>query len=294
MAETLTTLLAQPVTLESSYAWSVTDQGGAGRTVTIPAGVYRLLLASPSTGAGTVAAPWETLSRFEELINASAGGNVWSFALTAAGLVTITYTGTGTGTLPFDGANVTGKLLGFTGGVSLATGTTATSNYPPTHCVFAFARSGDTGWVGAPRLGAWATMQNSVVYGYASTRARQTRRFDLRLHPTDYAARTALASLATPIYPDDESRVRLPTATPGVDPPWSVHDTIRTAGGQRLGAALGTLQARIAGTGLYDEVYVGAETLTDENATTLSVANWSQRTDWRGVVLNRYRETSSA
>jgi hypothetical protein len=295
MSESLTTLLAQPVTLESSYAWSVTDQGGAGRTVTIPVGVYRLLLASVASGAGTVAAPWETLTKFQALINAGAGGgNPWAFSLQSTGLVRIQYNGAGTGTLNFDGAGVTRKLLGWASGISTTTGGYLDGAYLPTHAVFAFNRAGDTGWVSVPRPGAWAVMPTGVVYGWQGATARQTRQFTLRFHPTDWTQRTALSSLATPLYPDDESRIRTPTATPGVSYPWSIHDFVRTAGGLRLGAALGTLQARISGTGTFDEAYLLPEALTADGATRLSVANWSQRTDWADVALSRYRETSSA
>lgn len=294
MAQNPTTLIAQPVTLATSYALTVTDNGGAARTVTVPAGTYRMLLASVSAGTGTVAAPWETATKITALLNAASGASVWGLTMLATGYLHWTYTGPVSGTITFDAGGVIRKMLGMSGSIGLSSGASFDSNYQPPGCLFIATRASDTYWTSAGTMAAYGQLPTGETYGWESSITKQVRAFNLRLHPTNATAATALSSNVTPLYPDDESRIRVPSGPVGAAPPWSAHDFVRTAGTKRLGAALGTFAARVAGTGVFDEVYLTPAALTHDRAQSLSVAAWSQRMDWAEFELARYRETSSA
>jgi hypothetical protein len=64
-----------------------------------------------------------------------------------------------------------------------------------------------------------------------------------------------------------------------------------TADMAKCGAVIGTFQSVVGGSvTTFDEVYVSAETLTKSKPQVPSIANWSARMNWPGIVLRQYAE----
>jgi hypothetical protein len=267
MAETITTVLAQPFELSGNYLVTVYDQVAPGGTLaniiaSADAGTFRTWLA-PSGGTGSAASPRSLTAR----VRANLGSPLWN----------VTATG-----------RIIANLLGFTSDVGpLATGTTQTGDYQPTHCAFLYGRTNSTGWQGVPGPMAYAEMPRGEVYGDELGVGRMRTTFDAMGLPTDAAARTALGSVCTQMFPA-ESRWIEPSATPAValTPGWSLHEFVRTAGGKRLGVALGTWPQIVAGTTTaYHAANFTAECLAAASAQRLTESGNRLRTDWSGLSL---------
>jgi hypothetical protein len=90
------------------------------------------------------------------------------------------------------------------------------------------------------------------------------RKFTLKNHPKDPTA--ALASNASPVYPAKApagQRWTVANGSAGQAPPWSVAEFLRTAGGYRIGCAMGNLQRVFAGAvTTYDVAMLDLETLS--------------------------------
>lgn len=278
MMEDLCYLLAQPFTL-TQQDLTVTDDVGTGRTVSLPAGTYRTLLAS-GTPTGTAADPWELLAKLE----ADLGIASWTVEMLSTGLVRITYIGAGTGEI--DLTTTLRNLLGHTGSATigpLATSATWTADRQPTHCVFAAAAE-DEGWQPGQGRAAVQEMPDGSVYGWQDGRTRLLRRLTLTMLPRDDAARTTLGSSSTPAIAEVTYRLDPGDGAPGQAPPWSVPQTLATAVGARCGWT-DDLQAVIAGTATTcDIVYLGAESHTAQ--TTLSIPGYDLRRSAGPLVLS--------
>lgn len=272
-------MLAQPVTL-GAQTLTVTDDAGAARSVALSAGVYRIGLAT-SGGAGTEASPWELLSKLETAL----GTTRWRLELTAQGKVKTTSLSTASSSITWPVDNALRNVLGYDANLSgLATNASSTAAQQSTHVVYSFCRGADTDWQSVPGRRAVAEMPDGTVYAFRHNTNRMRRSFDLRMHPRDAATATLRTSYATPILPT-ESRWLSPSDTAGAAPPWSVYEFVRTADGKRI--ALHTdFQAYVAGTSMtYSACYLAAETLKEDRANKLHVANFAQLMDWPGVSL---------
>lgn len=290
MAEQPCALLAQPVTLEAE-SWTVTDDLGTMRTVTIPAGTYRVLLGSTSTR--TAVAPGDLLAHVEAALGAS-----WTVRLTTSGRVRITYLGPSapTGTLDPPGGSPAMCVLGSpTLPASWTVGQTVDASYLPTHTVFAAAVAPDTGWQGMTGRFAGAKIPGGPVYGWSDRLGRRERSLTFRLLPKDAAQYSALvADGAAPGTPalGPVARALNPWASePAQAPPWGAIETLSTAGAQSLGFT-DDLQRIIAGTSsTYDVAYLTPDSLRDAKAS-LSVEGFDPRRDLAGVVLSWAGEVS--
>ncbi len=289
MAEQPCALLAQPVTF-TTETWTVTDDTGSGRSVTLPAGTYRVLLGSTSTH--TAGAPGDLLAHIEAALGAS-----WTVRMTASGRVAITYVGSTTGVLtaPGGGSPMFTVLGAPTLPGSWVTNDVVTATYLPTHCILAAAVAPDTGWQGATGRFAGAKIPGGPVYGWGDRLGRRERSLTFRLLPKDAAQYSALvgagAAPGTPAL-GPTSRALNPWASePAQSPPWGAIETVSTAGAQALGFT-DDLQRVIAGTSsTYDVAYLTPEALRDAKAQ-LSVEGFDPRRDLAGLVLSWAGEVS--
>jgi hypothetical protein len=272
-------MLAQPVTL-GAQTLTVTDDAGAARSVALSAGVYRIGLAT-SGGAGTEASPWELLSKLETAL----GTTRWRLELTAQGKVKTTSLSTASSSITWPVDNALRNVLGYDANLSgLATNASSTATYQPTHVAYSFHRAADTDWQRVPGRRAAAEMPDGTVYVFKHSTGRMRRTFDLRTHPRDAATAASRTSYATPALPT-ESRWLTQVATAGTAPPWSLLDFLGTADGQRV-AFHSNFAGYVAGTAMdYAACYVAAETLKEDRANKLHVANFAQLVDWPGVSL---------
>jgi hypothetical protein len=276
--ESLCYLLSQPYTL-TQQDLTVDDDVGSPRTVSLPAGTYRTLLASP-TGTGTADDPFDLV----DTLQSGLGLSSWTVQMLANGRIRITYIGAGTGEI--DLTTTARNILGSTGSATigpLATNATWTADRQPTHCVFA-AAADDGGWQSLQGRAAVQEMPDGSVYGWQDARTRLTRRITLTMLPRDDAARTALGSLSTPAIAEATYRLDPGASAPAQAPPWSVPQTLATAVGARCGWT-DDLQAVIAGTTTtFDAVYLGAESHTAP--TSLSIPGYDPRRSIGPLMLS--------
>jgi hypothetical protein len=293
MAETLTTFMAGEIRLTSSVNLTVTDSHSVGgRTVTIPAGYYRIRLAD-SSADGSQSNPYDLLARLQTLANAAPAAGYWSFELTAQGFVRITYNGgSGTASITWDGSGIVRDVLGFTAGVSFGgTGVAQTATYHPTHCLFSICRAGDTGWQPVPPMMAVCELPDGSVVGEQDANENMLRSFDLRFHPKDWATRTSLGAAGTPMLPV-KSRWKVPSTGAGTDPPWSVKDFVRAAAFKAVGVCF-DFQALTTGS-KFDECYLAESALRADRAMVQTIGGIDQRYDFKGFALRFYAERTSA
>jgi hypothetical protein len=131
-------------------------------------------------------------------------------------------------------------------------------------------------------------MPDGTVYGWRNRTAVFHRRFDLGFHPKDQTAKTSRGDAGTVAFPTAAARFSSPSDVVGTDPPWSLCDFFHTAEFVQIGAALGNFQALVAATtNVFDIVYLGRETLNGEDSTVLTVPNYDELRNWRGVHLRR-------
>lgn len=177
--------LARSYQLTSTLDVVVTDAGGASRTATILAsGLWVRPRLAPSTGAGATADdPFELLSRTTTQLNAGAGGGSYAVTQRADGRVQITWSGPGTATI-FAGALT--RALGFTGGVIITAGGSATSAYPPLGMVLWALAERDSDWT--PSItGAAAQDEAGRVYRRGGSLVRWTRSLVAHWVPRSFA-----------------------------------------------------------------------------------------------------------
>jgi hypothetical protein len=284
-------LLAQPVTL-GAEVWTVTDDTGTGRSVTFPAGVYRVLLGSTTTR--TSGAPGDLLAHIEAALGAS-----WTVRMTTSGRVRVTYLGpmvtVGVLTPPMGGSTMMRVLGSPTLPATWNVGDTATASYLPTHGIFAAAVDPDTGWQAMPGRFAGARLSTGAVYGWGDRLARRERSLTFRLLPKDAAQYTALvgagAAPGTPALGPTARALNPWASEPAQAPPWGAIETIATAGAQSLGFS-DDLQRVIAGTSsTFDVAYLTPDALRDAKAV-VSVERFDPRRDLAGVVLSWSAEVS--
>jgi hypothetical protein len=300
MTNALTSMLAVPYSL-GAVAVIVTDSGaGSPRTATFTAGVYRSFLAlvagTAGVNAGTEADPFEFVKYLQYKLNNNGGLALWTCALGVDGRIAITYGGTGTGTVQWDGTGGTSKLVKYAAGhdadISLAAAASVTCTYQPLGCAFWSGSGNDTGWTGLPQKFAAAEMPDGVVYGVGDNRHGLVRSFDLRHAPETWALRTTLATHSTPMFASTKARSASPVRSPATAaqaPPWSVEECFKTAASRRCGAALGNLQALIAGSDtVFEDVYLRPEMISAERAIRLSTPGYAALRDWAKVDLNWY------
>lgn len=137
--------LARSYQLSSTLDALVTDAGGVLRSPTILAsGLYTRARLAPGTGTGaTTDDPIELLTRAATQLSAGAGGGVYEITQDSTGRVVVSWSGPGTATI-FAGA--LSRALGFTSGISISAGGTATSDYPPLGFVQWALSEADTDW----------------------------------------------------------------------------------------------------------------------------------------------------
>lgn len=275
MAESLGWMIAQTFSLASSEVWKTTDDRGSMQSRTLAAGYYRTTLAAVA-GAGTETDPKELLAA----VMTALGSTRWSVILNPQGLVEITYTGSGSGSVDTSTSPTLRALLGFTSNTgTLASGSTATGAYPPSHAVFAIACDPDSGWIDGPARFAGAQMPDGSVYGWHDGRASWLRRATLRLLPRDWTARNALGASGTPTFGATSRRLSPATGEPAQALPWSVADMLGTAYARQLGVTWGQLQEILNGSvTTFDKVYLSPE-MAQGGRVSLSVPGYDARRD---------------
>lgn len=167
--------LARSYQLSGNLTATVTDAGGAGRSVSIAlSGEWvRPVIADP-TGTGTsTSSPFELFTRASSQLSVGAAGGSWSVTLHTDGRTKVTWTGTGTGAITGGGLLA---ALGFGGGGtgSLSSGSSAYSLFPATGLIlFPFSQD-DSGW--RPETDA-ARAEDAMgrVFVYRSTYVRYRR-----------------------------------------------------------------------------------------------------------------------
>jgi hypothetical protein len=296
LAETINTMLAGEIRLTSSYNLTVTDSDSpSGRTVTIPAGYYRILLADAVDGDGTQANPWELLSRLAFLLSESASGTLWTTSLTADGFVRITYVvpGGGSASIAWDGTGVVRDVLGFTATATFsAPGQSSTATYHPSHVLYSICRAGDSDWTEEPPQSAFCEVPGGQVVGWQDASGTMVRSFDLRFHPRDWATRASRSAAGTPMLPA-KARYSTSGTAAGTDPPWSVKDFVRAAAGKRVGFTT-QFQSVVAGSvEEFDVCYLADSTIKASRAMTLSVPGFAQLYDFKGFALRWYAQGST-
>jgi len=291
MAETITSMFAQPFSLALPYTLIITDSHvSSPRTVVVnPTGTvwYRMYLAKTGETGATQDIPKEFIAYFVSIIGAI--GGLWSASLRANGVVRITYAGTGTGIINFNpgiGNNALEirTLLGMSG-TSLSfvgAGSTQDGVYPPTHCIFSHWRESPQDWTPEFVGAAVSELPDGRVDYLGDGYQRFKRSFSLRGHPRTPTDATALSmASATAIYPDEVQATLwlAPTATPaGTALPWSIHQFVATSMGKELGFTFSEFQQHIAGTQTYyDTGSWTAKTLTSGIA--VCRPPWIQLTD---------------
>jgi hypothetical protein len=249
------TALAQPFALTASggFASRVRVTRGSNFSVdVVPTGTkhFRTFLCGSAGGGTSATDPQEFLAYVEGLFNAAVAG--WTVRMRADGRVEMT-NAAGTFAVPWTAASATGaivrNLLGYTADIpSTAAGTYVAADYHPTHLLLSGARVGSKGWQPERPMSAYAALDDGTTYGWDSGYVRRSQQFDSHFHPTDATAMAARSSTLTPAHAA-KSRWKQPTLAPAPDlaPPWSVEDFLFTCGGYRVGAALGTFQALVAG-----------------------------------------------
>jgi hypothetical protein len=310
MAETITTALNATFALTTSYNLTVTDDQGVGRTVTIGTAAtttyWRIAIAgaaSPATPSTTAGSPKRLLDHIAAKLNAG-GSDIWLLSVTTSGFVNIAYSGVvRAGTIEL--GSVPRNLLGFadaTPDISVPMGGSQTATHYPSHSAYFLGPANATNWRDTPPLCSISEGRDGSSYSLTDTMGLREYTFDGLYHPTKWSDRTVLgisatASSATPIY-GDSSRYKTRSAAAGVTPPWGLTDFMfaclsngATADMAKCGAVIGTFQSVVGGSvTTFDEVYVSAETLTKSKPQVPSIANWSARMNWPGIVLRQYAE----
>lgn len=284
MAETPNALLAQPFTI-TAETWTLTDDVGTTRTVTIPAGTYRVVLGSATTHTPDV--PGDLLARLNTTFGAS-----WRWAMGTDGRVSLSYLGptvtVGVATPPMGGSTVLKILGGLTPLAFFNVNAHATATYLPTHAILASTVDPDSGWELAAGRFAGARMPDGSVYGWGDGLQRLTRTLGFRLMPRNADVWTALSMAGVaPGTPAEGPRTRWLDATasePAQAPPWGAMETIATAGGQALGFTT-DLQGILAGTvTTFERVYLTPDAIAQAK-TQVSVKGWDPRRDLTGLEL---------
>ena len=269
---------------------TVTDDAGAGRTVTTAAGSYRTFAARTAAGTGAADDPYELLYALTQLFGAAR----WLFSLTAAGKVKVTSLNVAASSITWHATIA--ALLGFTSNVGpLATNASQTASKLPSHVVL-FAACDDTGWRRKPGRFSGATLPSGKVYGWGDRLQGLTRTLTLKLLPKDDDARTTLITADPTSAPPTPcfgvtSRVTSPgTGEPAQALPWGVVDTLGTAGARSLGVILGTLQTAIAtpAGAAFEHCYFTPETIATGGDVRLSVEGYDPRRDVGGIELSYY------
>lgn len=245
-------MFAQPINLTAATTWTVTDAGGAGRTVTFnPAATslyYRVKLASVSGGAGTEAQPLELLAHVAARLNLAAGGTHWHLTLDANGFAVISYTGAGTASVSALDASVA-PCLGITATFGSLTngGTPFTAPYHPTHVIYTCSRTDDTDWVPRPDTIGGIESDAGTVDVIRAGAPGMDRVFTFYGHPRTWAIRASRSAANSALYAPEAQWLTSTSDAATLAPPWSVHRFMHSSAGKQC-ACVFDYPGMIAGT----------------------------------------------
>lgn len=204
--------LARSYQLSGNLTATVTDAGGAGRSVTIAlSGKWvRPVIADPAGTGTSTYDPFELFTRAGAQLSVGAAGGTWSVTLHTDGRTKVTWTGTGTGEITAGGLLA---ALGFgAGGTgSLASGSSAYSLFPALGLIlFAYSQD-DTGW--QPENDA-ARAEDAMgrTFVYRSTYVRYRRRLRAYWVPRSWTDNTS-GEYFTPCWSIDIASAGLSTAS---------------------------------------------------------------------------------
>ena len=243
--------------------------------------------------------PINLLKTVETALNA--GGSNYLVQLSPNGLVGIYNDSTTTGaSLTFSSTDIA-YALGFTsvGPHLIGKHTWIFSDYQPTHCLYAYSREEDTGWKSKGQIYAVADLPDGTVYGWGNGSARFTRKFNLKYHPKDVDGVVGILSNITPAYPSLQYNAvqwKYPTTSPGLRPPWTVHNFLNAAisygQGSLIAACFGNFQTNIDGTDLrFERVSLSAESIKGEHFS-LSIANYDKFRNVDNITMNLFDHTA--
>jgi len=285
MSQTVTTVLECPFKLKGIYAITV---NGVSKDVNSSSSAqvywYRPVLAASSGAGASTNDPKSFFAHFASLLGA---GFVFSYP-TSTGKFTLGWSGMGTATVVWGSGKgrIIRDLLGFTGDLSIPTGTTVTSTYVPAYRLCIVERRNDTYWTMMGTGNAYAESDNGEVAGANGRRVKMRRLFTLGMHPTHPSSSTA-AIPSTPVLSNldgaDSGRLldpgeNLETTSPPA--PFTVHAFWCAARGRRLAAALGTFPQLVSGSiAIFDEVFLDAKTCNEGPRISLREARWSELMD---------------
>lgn len=237
------------------FAANVTDSGGVLRSVNLigSSTLWTRTYLAPSTGGTSETAPTDLLRYVEAALNAAPGsGTDWSISLTAAGLVSLYYGGSGTGAIVWTTSTAIRNALGFTGNVSIATGTSVTATRHPAFCWLPYSLEGDPGWQPEPSLLVSSKLSTGQEIVWSEGTQELERMMRARFCPATEAIRISRNVYGTPYYPpaDEPTRWTVPSIVPTAvaSTGWTVHETLSVAPGLRVAMALYDLQQLIANT----------------------------------------------
>lgn len=237
------------------YAANVTDTGGVLRVVNLIGSgtLWTRTFLAPTSGGTSEAAPTDLLRYVQAALNAAPGsGSDWVVELTTSGLVRVYYFGTGTGAIVWTTSTAIRNALGFTGNLSIPTGTSVTATRHPAFCWLPFSLEGDPGWQPEPSLLVSAKLSTGQEVVWSEGTQELERSMRARFCPATEAIRIARGVYGTPYYPpaDEPTRWTAPSIVPSAVAAsgWTVHETLSVAPGLRIAMALYDLQQLVAGT----------------------------------------------
>ena len=280
----------------AGYSAVVQDAAGTNTRQFITSGKwYIIAFAHSSSPAGTVVDPVNLLKH----ITNNLGASRWLVSLTNTGKVSIRNLGAGSASIAFATSAIP-YSLGFTSlTLTFTAGETKTSDYQPTHSLFAFAREEDTGWISKGQITAATNMPDGSTYGWTNGNARWERGCNLRYHPKDVSMATGVVSNITPAYPDKTNNTaqwKAPSDSPVLYPPFSAHNflnsTVNNGIGKVIAACFGNFQNNIAGTDLsFEQVSLTADSVKNEHFE-ISIPNYDKFRNINNMVFSFYSHQS--
>jgi len=251
---------------------------------------YRHYLASASAAGTGHTVAVQTLAYLQTLF-----AGAWLVRMAANGKVEITNTA-GTWSINWTAAHANGaiirNILGWDANIgSTAASTYAQADHHPSHTIYLINRSDDTGWMPEFTGVAAQNMPDGTVYEFNSGYVQRSRTFESQFHPYESADIAGLSYTTTDGHATNiegaVGRRQQPSATMTTTftNPWSVADTVFTAGQRELGVAFGDFQSHVSGsTTTYDKCYLDA---SSRKALQLALTqrNWSRSRNIRGWKL---------
>lgn len=254
--------LARSYALPANLTATVTDAGGAGRSVTIASsGNFIRPFLVAAAGSGTTAeSPYDLFARASSQLTAGAGGGTWTVAIRTDGRSQVTWVGAGTGNIT--AGNLLGAL-GFTGATgALSTGQSAISAYPALGLIVWAISQPDGDWL-PEQSGAITTDETGRSYRVRGAQVRYRRRLTAYWVPRTFTD-NASGEYLSPLYESlgagaSGAAVTDPTPASPATAAWSWREAIFGTDGMVVWGFSDDFQSLTAGS-YVSVVYLGEAT----------------------------------